>query len=94
MSNDVKCFDLLYFMRVLINILVIKTYNVNFILLCYNKKIYCFYLTSLELYDIMFKYLRVCWNRQTGTFEGRVSKDVWVQVPLLAPKYGQMAELV
>ena len=28
---------------------------------------------------------RVCWNRQTGTFEGRVSKDVWVQVPLLAP---------
>lgn len=29
---------------------------------------------------------RVCWNRQTGTFEGRVSRDVWVQVPLLAPK--------
>ena len=29
--------------------------------------------------------MRVCWNRQTGTFEGRVSKDVWVQVPLLAP---------
>ncbi len=29
--------------------------------------------------------LRVCWNRQTGTFEGRVSTDVWVQVPLLAP---------
>ena len=38
--------------------------------------------------------MRVCWNRQTGTFEGRVSRDVWVQVPLLAPKYGQMAELV
>ncbi len=30
--------------------------------------------------------MRVCWNRQTGTFEGRVSRDVWVQVPLLAPK--------
>ena len=29
--------------------------------------------------------LRVCWNRQTGTFEGRVSQDVWVQVPSLAP---------
>ena len=27
----------------------------------------------------------MCWNRQTGTFEGRVSIDVWVQVPLLAP---------
>ena len=30
--------------------------------------------------------MRVCWNRQTGTFEGRVSRDVWVQVPLLAPE--------
>ena len=29
---------------------------------------------------------RVCWNRQTGTFEGRVFHDVWVQVPSLAPK--------
>ena len=29
--------------------------------------------------------MRMCWNRQTGTFEGRVSTDVWVQVPLLAP---------
>ena len=29
--------------------------------------------------------MRVCWNWQTGTFEGRVSTDVWVQVPLLAP---------
>ena len=29
--------------------------------------------------------MRACWNRQTGTFEGRVSYDVWVQVPLLAP---------
>ena len=33
--------------------------------------------------------MRVCWNRQTGTFEGRVSKDVWVQVPLLAPQMKQ-----
>ncbi len=31
------------------------------------------------------KQMRVCWNWQTGTFEGRVSTDVWVQVPLLAP---------
>ena len=30
--------------------------------------------------------MRACWNRQTGTFEGRVFHDVWVQVPLLAPK--------
>ena len=30
--------------------------------------------------------MRVCWNRQTGTFEGRVFHDVWVQVPSLAPK--------
>ena len=30
--------------------------------------------------------MRMCWNRQTGTFEGRVSNDVWVQVPLSAPK--------
>ena len=30
--------------------------------------------------------MRVCWNRQTGTFEGRVLYNVWVQVPLLAPK--------
>ena len=30
--------------------------------------------------------MRVCWNRQTGTFEGRVSYGVWVQVPSLAPK--------
>ena len=29
--------------------------------------------------------MRVCWNWQTGTFEGRVHKCVWVQVPLLAP---------
>ena len=28
---------------------------------------------------------RSCWNRQTGTFEGRVSTDVWVQVPSTAP---------
>ena len=29
--------------------------------------------------------MRVCWNRQTGTFEGRVSNDVRVQVPSSAP---------
>ena len=27
----------------------------------------------------------MCWNWQTGTFEGRVSNDVRVQVPSLAP---------
>jgi len=30
--------------------------------------------------------MRVCWNWQTGTFEGRVSDGVWVQVPSLAPQ--------
>ena len=30
------------------------------------------------------KYMRVCWNWQTGTFEGRVLHDVRVQVPSLA----------
>ena len=29
--------------------------------------------------------MRACWNRQTGTFEGRVSTDERDQVPLLAP---------
>ena len=29
--------------------------------------------------------MRECWNRQTGAFEGRVKKFVWVQVPSLAP---------
>ena len=29
--------------------------------------------------------MRVCWNWQTGTFEGRVLHDVRVQVPSLAP---------
>ena len=29
--------------------------------------------------------MRQCWNRQTGTFEGRVSTDVRVQVPFAAP---------
>ncbi len=29
--------------------------------------------------------MRVCWNWQTGTFEGRVLYDVRVQVPSLAP---------
>lgn len=28
---------------------------------------------------------RECWNWQTGTFEGRVLHDVWVQVPSRAP---------
>ena len=45
---------------------------------------------------------RVCWNWQTGTFEGRVSIDVRVQVPSLAPLpqiagstiNGQVVELV
>ena len=30
--------------------------------------------------------MRVCWNWQTGTFEGRVFHDVRVQVPSLAPR--------
>ena len=30
--------------------------------------------------------MRVCWNWQTGTFEGRVLHDVRVQVPSLAPE--------
>ena len=34
----------------------------------------------------MVQQMRVCWNWQTGTFEGRVLYSVWVQVPLLAPK--------
>ena len=29
--------------------------------------------------------MRECWNWQTGTFEGRVSHGVWVQVPSLTP---------
>ena len=49
-----------------------------------------FGLTNDLNFDIILKQsritaMRVCWNRQTGTFEGRVSTDVWVQVPLLAP---------
>ena len=32
--------------------------------------------------------MRGCWNRQTGTFEVRVSNGVGVQVPSLAPKLG------
>ena len=48
-------------------------------------------MTSTAKSDIILKQsrntaMRVCWNRQTGTFEGRVSTDVWVQVPLLAPR--------
>ncbi len=38
--------------------------------------------------------MRVCWNRQTGTFEGRVSIDVWVQVPPLAPKSHNIKDVV
>ena len=30
-------------------------------------------------------FMRICWNWQTGTFEGRVQYCVWVQVPLFAP---------
>jgi len=36
-------------------------------------------------FRILDAFLRVCWNRQTGTFEGRVSYGVWVQVPSPAP---------
>ena len=36
--------------------------------------------------SIKFNSMRVCWNWQTGTFEGRVLSGVWVQVPSLAPK--------
>ncbi len=38
--------------------------------------------------------MRVCWNWQTGTFEGRVLYGVWVQVPLLAPNFRGVAQLV
>ena len=34
--------------------------------------------------------MRVCWNRQTGTFEGRVSYGVRVQVPSLAPRRSKL----
>ena len=34
---------------------------------------------------VKIKFMRVCWNWQTGTFEGRVFYDVRVQVPSLAP---------
>ena len=49
-------------------------------------------LTKLQFYRIINtahekseRKMRVCWNRQTGTFEGRVFHDVRVQVPSLAP---------
>ncbi len=44
-----------------------------------------------KLHISMYKYIsndfsmRICWNWQTGTFEGRVLYGVWVQVPLFAP---------
>ena len=34
--------------------------------------------------------MRVCWNWQTGTFEGRVFHDVRVQVPSLAPRRSKL----
>ena len=51
-------------------------------------------LTNQFEYDILLRHssergkfndMRVCWNWQTGTFEGRVLHDVRVQVPSLAP---------
>ena len=39
------------------------------------------YISLSEQFD---KDMRVCWNWQTGTFEGRVFHDVRVQVPSLA----------
>ena len=38
--------------------------------------------------------MRVCWNWQTGTFEGRVLRGVWVQVPSLAPEKNDKFRLV
>ena len=52
-------------------------------------------MTKLQFYRIINtahekseEQMRVCWNRQTGTFEGRVFHDVRVQVPSLAPLKG------
>ncbi len=48
------------------------------------------WLTNKTSYgNIIKSQMRMCWNRQTGTFEGRVSNDVWVQVPLSAPEKKQ-----
>ena len=38
--------------------------------------------------------MRGCWNRQTGTFEVRVSYGVGVQVPSLAPRKKGTAKAV
>ena len=38
--------------------------------------------------------MRECWNRQTGAFEGRVKRFVWVQVPSLAPCWITIRDLV
>ena len=38
--------------------------------------------------------MRGCWNRQTGTFEVRVSIDVGVQVPSLAPNHGRWRKAI
>ncbi len=43
---------------------------------------------SFNMYTLLSAvyFSRECWNWQTGTFEGRVSNGVRVQVPSLAPK--------
>ena len=62
-------------------------------------------LTFLSEFDIILKYsMRVCWNRQTGTFEGRVSlaygfksrhsHQLYLSFMLGYFDYGKMAELV
>ena len=38
--------------------------------------------------------MRVCWNRQTGTFEGRVWRRVRVQVPSLAPNKNESYDTI
>ena len=51
-----------------------------------NKIIFLYILTgSVQFVIIIDVVKRECWNRQTGTFEGRVSQGVRVQVPSLAP---------
>ncbi len=42
--------------------------------------------TVFRCYNIPCCETRGCWNRQTGTFEVRVSNDVGVQVPSPAPQ--------
>ena len=38
--------------------------------------------------------MRVCWNWHTGTFEGRVSDDVRVQAPSLAPILSPLRSII